>query len=907
MHYRSVRIRCVTGLVAWMTLAACGEAPQPSQPQETESPEVAAQALATGPDFVVTSVTGPTSVRPYQPLSLTVRACNQGTLPGGTVVELYLSRDNVITPNTPTTPSPDTMVGYVYMDLGVGECRTEQVQAQASVSTEATYYLGAAADPMNALPEANENNNLRLGSRIGVGNLPDLMVSSVTGPTSKQPNQPFSAAVAVCNQGTQPGSGMLELYLSQDAVITPPVPPNPPTDVMVGSVYVQPLAPGQCRTEQVQAWASVPGDGPWYLGAAVDPANSTVEFFEDNNTRLGNGIGVGYRPDLVVTAVTGPTSALPGRTISVTATVCNQGTQPGGAPVEWYLSQDVVILPNGSGDSFLGGDYIPPLDPGQCVTRTFVTTPPNLQGPYYVGAAVDPANGTPEFFETNNTRLGNRIGFGEKPDFVVSSVSGTTAVMPGGGISAAVRVCNQGTVRDSADVELYLSQDSLITPTTTPGPGSDQPVGMGHVDLAAGECGTVTVTASVGGTEGIFYLGAVVDPRGWRAELFEDNNTRAGNRIGVGYRPDFVVTSVTGPVSAAPGQPFNVTATVCNQGTAPEHADVEIVLSEDSVITPNNGPGPGTDSGIGYAHSAMLAPGVCQTLTIPTSVGGALDGTYYLGAAADSLGRVTELFEDNNTRTGSRMGVGYRPDFVVTSVTGPASSRRSQSFNVSATVCNQGTQAEYAQEVEIYLSKDSVITPSLYGSGPDINVASAPINMLAPGQCQTVTLSAPASVMEGVWYLGAVVDPRNMRLEFLEDNNTRTGGRIGIGDRADFVVTSVTGPASTQRGQYFTASARVCNQGTMDGSTDVELYLSEDTVITPYGPSTPTPDLSVGSAYVGNLAAGQCLTVTVNAYAGFSLYGSLYLAAIADSHNPSENELIEDNNTRVGGRVNVLP
>ncbi|WP_163997774.1 CARDB domain-containing protein [Pyxidicoccus caerfyrddinensis] len=904
-----MRSRCVTGLVAWMTLAACGEAPEASQPQEAESPEVAAQALATGPDFVVTSVTGPTSVLPYQPLSLTVRACNQGTLPGGAMVELYLSRDNVITPNTPTTPSPDFMVGYVFMDLGVGECRTAQVQASSSVGADATYYLGAAADPMNALPEANENNNLRLGSRIGVGYLPDLVVSSVTGPTSTLPNQPFTASVSVCNQGTQPGYGALELYLSQDAVITPPVPPNPPTDVMVGSVYIQPLSPGQCRTEQVSAWASAPAEGTWYVGAAVDPGNSVVEFIEDNNTRAGNRIGVGYRPELVVTVLTGPTSALPGQLVSVTATVCNQGTQSGSAPVEWYLSQDTVITPNGSTDYYLGSSsFLFPLNPGQCETRTFATTvPSNFQGTYYVGAVVDPANGLQEFIEDNNTRVSSRIGFGEKPDFVVSSVSGTATVQPGGGISATVRVCNQGTVRDSADVELYLSQDSVITPTTTPGPGTDQPVGVGHVNLAAGECGTVTVTGGAPGTEGTFYLGAVVDPRGWTTELFEDNNIRAGNRIGVGYRPDFVVTSVTGPASAAPGQSFNVTATVCNQGTAPEYTAVEIYLSQDSVITPNNGPGSGTDYGIGIIHTGMLAPGACQTMPLPAYGGGPMDGTYYLGAAVDPAGMVTELFEDNNTRTGSRIGVGYRPDFVVTAVTGPASSRRDQSFNVSATVCNQGTQAEYAGEVEIYLSKDSVITPGQYGSGPDVNVGFAPIGMLAPGQCQTVTVPAYTNVEEGVWYLGAVVDPRNTRMEFLEDNNTRTGARIGIGDRPDFVVTSVTGPASTQRGQSFTASARVCNQGTVPGNTDVELYLSEDTVITPLGPSTPTPDLRVGLEYIGNLAPGQCQTVTVNAYAGYSLYGSLYLAALVDSHGTTDNELIEDNNTRVGGRVNVLP
>jgi hypothetical protein len=55
----------------------------------------------------------------------------------------------------------------------------------------------------------------------------------------------------------------------------------------------------------------------------------------------------------------------------------------------------------------------------------------------------------------------------------------------------------------------------------------------------------------------------------------------------------------------------------------------------------------------------------------------------------------------------------------------------------------------------------------------------------------------------------------------------------GVGNKADFIVTSVKGPASVQSGQSFTAQVTVCNQGQQGDSTEVGVFLS----LTP--PSVP--------------------------------------------------------------------
>ncbi len=355
------------------------------------------QALVSAPDFVVSSVTGPASAMPGQQLSIIVSVCNQGTVGGSAPLEVYLSADTTITPHGPSGPSPDFFVGYASpQHLNPGQCQSLTVQGPASVPSDGAYYPGAIVDPQGSITETVETNNAKAGARMGVGYRPDFTISSVTGPASATPGQPITATLSVCNQGTQGGSAPLEVYLSADTTITPHGPSGPSPDSFVGYTSSPFLNPGQCQSLTVQGPASVPSEGPYYLGAIVDPQNSQPELIEDNNTRAGNRMGVGYKPDFIVSSVTGPASATPGQQITATVSVCNQGTQGGSAPLEVYLSADTTITPHGpsgpSPDSFVGYTSSPFLNPGQCQTLT-VQGPASVpsEGPYYLGAVVDSA------------------------------------------------------------------------------------------------------------------------------------------------------------------------------------------------------------------------------------------------------------------------------------------------------------------------------------------------------------------------------------------------------------------------------------------------------------------------------------------------------------------------------------
>ena len=113
-----------------------------------------------------------------------------------------------------------------------------------------------------------------------MGNAPDFVITSVTGPTSVQDGQPLTAQVTVCNQGTTSGDAQVELYLSADATIRTNSGPGPMEDSIVGGAPSGWLFQGQCATVPIQgpAWLPPPGlQGAYHLGAIVDPSNNRQE------------------------------------------------------------------------------------------------------------------------------------------------------------------------------------------------------------------------------------------------------------------------------------------------------------------------------------------------------------------------------------------------------------------------------------------------------------------------------------------------------------------------------------------------------------------------------------------------------------------------------------------------------
>jgi subtilase family serine protease len=816
------------------------------------------------PDFVVSVVSGPKTAVPGAPILVALTLCNQGTAPSpGPVVEVFLSTDTTIT----TSDFPIGGGSLPFLDPG--QCGQLNVSGSTWVP-DGAYYLGAIVDPGNGVIELNESNNTLAGDLIGVGYAPDLIVSAVSGPTGVLPGAPFTATVTVCNQGTIPSYGTdVELLLSTDTSIGA-------GDVPMGGGPVGHLDAGQCTTVSVSGYASVP-DGAYHLGAIVDPGNTVPELLEGNNSHAGDLMGVGYAPDLVVSAVTGPASALPGSPFTAAVTVCNQGTAPSyGSSVDLRLSTDASI---GVEDALVGGAPVNYLDPGKCVTVNVNASASVPDGAYHLGAVVDPGNTVPELIESNNAAAGPLLGVGNKPDLIVSAVSGPPSAVPGSAFPVSVSVCNHGTAPSyGAGVDLRLSTDTSIGV-------EDAFAGNGWVNpLDPGQCASVSVSAYAPGPEGAYYLGAVVDAFNSVDELIESNNSRAGSLIGIGWKPDLVVSAVSGPPSALPGSPFTATVTVCNQGTAPSYgSSVDVRLSTDTSIGPEDLP-------VGGAPVNYLDPGQCASVSVNASAY-APEGAYYLGAVVDPGNTVPELIESNNGRAGTLLGIGWKPDLVVSAVTGPASALPGSPFTAAVTVCNQGTAPSYGSGVDLRLSTDASIGVE------DALVGGAPVSYLDPGKCATVNVSASASVPDGAYHLGAVVDPGNTVPELIESNNATAGGLLGVGHKPDLVVSAVSGPPSAQPYSPFTATVTVCNQGTAPSyGSSVDVRLSTDT-------SIGVEDAFAGNNWVSPLYPGQCTSVSVNAYAPW-IQGAYYLGAVVDASSGVD-ELIESNNATAGSLIGI--
>jgi subtilase family serine protease len=870
--------------------------------------------IGSAPDFFISSVTVPASLSPGEPFTSTVTVCNQGTVRGGAEVQLVLSEDSIIRFSDDAPPESQDLPVFSFSadDLEPGQCRKQQVPLSLSAPHDGAWYLGAVAIPSHSLQELISSNNTRASELFGLGALPDFVIQSVSGPASALSGQDFTASVTVCNQGTESGSTQVQLVLSADTSIrfSPELPPDG-QDQPLASFPSGALVPGQCKTQQVQASASVPEDGPWYLGAVVDPNLEDPELIETNNALASKPMGFGALPDFVIQAVSGPPSAAPGELFMASVTVCNQGTVPGGTQVQLVLSQDTTIRytttepPQGQDQpmaSFSSG----PLEPGQCKTEQVETSAqPMRYGAFYLGAVADPGLTTPELIETNNTRASKVFGVGRLPDFIVQAVSGPASVMPGQPFTVKVTLCNQGTESGRTGAHLVLSEDTDIR-FSYDAPSASQDSLLTFLDsghLEAGQCQTQQVIVHTGiPLEGPWYVGVVADAERTRQELVETNNTRASGLIGYGHAPDLIIQAISGPPSVLPGQPFTASVTVCNQGTLPGHAEVTMVLSEDTDIrfSPNAHP-ESQDVMAGMVHlPGSLEPGQCKT--VPAHLGAHVphEGAWYLGAVADPGQYEQELIETNNTRAGELLGIGMQADYVVQSVSVPPSIMPGDMFTATVTVCNQGT-VPGRTELQLVVSQDADIRFS-YDAPPDsqdLPLVGFPTGPLEAGQCKAVPVQLSAWVPNsGAWYLGAVADPGRYDPELIETNNTRASTLIGIGYDADYLIQSVNVPASVLPGHPFTASLTVCNQGYSGGSADVQLVLSEDTDIR-FSPNAPpsSQDLPLVQVRIRELGPGQCRTQQVELTAQAPRDGAWYLGAVADPHNATP-ELIETNNLR---------
>jgi subtilase family serine protease len=610
-------------------------------------------------------------------------------------------------------------------------------------------------------------------------------------------------------------------------------------------------------------------------------------------------------PDLIVTSVTAPEVAGLGMGFPVSAQICNVGA--GDVTVDyievaWFLSEDDVL---GPGAVYLTRKRIySPLATGTCTT---------WQGQLSAGSTVFLGKryrvfamalvGQDEEHDDNNDRGTTTWLTFEPPDLTVSAVSAPPRVATQVPFDVTTTVTNIALGQAvGVTVDVYLSSDDTITT-------ADRDIAMlvpATVNGGASVTNTMTVTLPSDIPPGTYRLGAIVDPRNQTIEKDETNNALAGALIVVDA-PDLQVTSVSGPSTAPTGGTITVhdTVTARPTGGGAGPFTVGIYLSPDPVITT-------ADARLGERTVASLTPGASSSgdtaITIPTGWPG---GTYYIGAIADWANKVVETDETNNAAVGNAITV-VGPDLVAAALTAPASLVVGQTVGVEETVAASAAGGNAPPvDVAIYLSTDPIITPS------DTLLGWRSVPALAPGSSSTATttVTIPASLAPGTYYLGVIVDDfsycyedqfqtqhcvgGDVAKEPDEANNVRVSGPIVIGG-TDLTITELSAAASSGVGLPLVVHDTVAAAGGGTGYFRVGYYLSTDATIT-------TSDTFLGSRAVSSLPPGGSSTADTTLTLPTGLPpGTYYLGAIADDQH-LVSEASETNNTRATAIVLAGP
>ncbi len=583
--------------------------------------------------------------------------------------------------------------------------------------------------------------------------------------------------------------------------------------------------------------------------------------------------------DLIISALTGPTTVAAGQVINLSEATRNQGkvATTVSTVTRFYWSTDSIY---DASDVPLGERIVVPLAAGttSSLVRTSVTIPPTtVPGTYYIIAKADADNAVAETSETNNTYSKSLVVVG--PDLTVSAVTAPTSVGPGQAIMVGDTTNNSGAVAAPASkTYFYLSSDSSLDTADIYLGSRDVPA------LAAGasNTGTIPVTLSGSIASGTWYIIAKADGPGTVAEASETNNTYSKSFVVVG--PDLIISMLTVTTTVAPGQEINLSEATRNQGRVATTVNTvtRFYLSTDSIYDASDVPlgervvGP-------LAAGATSGPASMSVMIPPTTAA----GTYYIIAKADANNSVAEVSETNNTYYRSLVVVG--PDLTVLAVTAAASAGPGEIITVGDTTRNSGVVAAPASKTYFYLSSDYSLDAA------DTYLGSRGVPALAAGASSsgTIPVTLPGSMTPGTWYIIAKADGPEAVAEASETNNTYYKRFQVVGP--DLIILTLTGPTTTVKpGQMINLSEATRNQGSRATTvnTVTRFYWSINSTL-------DASDVPLGERAVGSLAAGATsgpvsTSVTIPSTAAPGIY---YIVAKADADN-AVTEASDTNNTR---------
>ncbi|MFN0053205.1 MAG: CARDB domain-containing protein [Planctomycetales bacterium] len=798
------------------------------------------------PNLVVSSVTAPPTAFSSQQALVEWVVTNTGTGPTNASIWydlVYLSTDDVL-------DAQDLLLGSSsnssYLDVQESYVNSATVTMPRGIDGD--YRFIVVTDGYNHVYEHNsEGDNSRASSVTDVQLTPppDLQVTSVNAPTQAFSGQPVNLSWTVTNLGpgrTLESSWVDYVYMSDDTNLDG-------ADRFLGALgHGGILNSGAGYTAPSTAFNLPIGvAGDFYIFIRTDAHNQVFEHaFEGNNTgydAVPLHINLTPPPDLVVSGVNAPSSALANHLLSVTYSVANEGATA--TPNSYwedrlYLSQDPVL--SLADDIVLGtvGHY-GALEPGDDYQGSFQSRLPQaISGTYYAIVVSDHSTQVFEIDRTNNVSVdaGAITIESRPPDLLVDSFTAPSIGESGATILVNYSVRNSGagdTVATAWNDWIILSSDSIR------GNGDDrvllETTHNGLLNAGESYLGT-NVLVSIPHTvaTGSYQLFFVTDARDHVYEgAGNSNNDSPPIPISiVQTTADLQVTSIGDPPAALQaGDQFTVDWTVQNFGVVETNAawwNDRVYLSPDSDL------GDGDDVYLGaLQRNGALAPNASYAASRSFEIPSNLQGTYYLFVTTDADNRVIEGAQEGNN-TASAMGtvtISLRPapDLQVTSVEAPATGFAGQPFSLTWTVKNFGPGATTGSWYDtLYMSLDQVLDNADTFLGYRYRPENLGVNA---SYTRTESINIPPG-MAGAFYVFVRTDAGNQIDERAnESNNVGYDGAsmlVSLLPPADLVVGTIDVPVNGVPGRNITIDYTVENQGTnpAQGFWYDALYLSED-------------------------------------------------------------------------------
>lgn len=893
-------------------------------------------AIAKLPDLVVSNVVVPPEAWTGSSFNVAWVDSNQSQAgaTGPWVDDLYLSPDN-------RTNDAVQFLGHFPFagNLGPGQSinRIRTVTLNLTGITNGQYQVLVIVNADGSVLEGANANNLTGSSNllVHVTPLPDLKVTSVTGPTNGLGGQTVGVTWVVCNNGqadTDVPTWQDHLYLSKT---------NNLTSVIADfGTFENPsyLAVGDCYQQDVTVKLPVGVSGPFYF-----VVNSDSEGLVGADTG-SNVVGSSTQPINVQFVAPGflhvasvqvapapPTSVWSGDAVTVTWTVENIGQ----TSITGTWDDEVTLSPtavydfvNGYWDVINHIYFTGPLDPGQSYSHTnqFLVPKGITPGTWYAVPIVDT-----HFFAGGTGAIGSgSIGRDQKStpvivappipsDLEVASFSAPATAYVGQPFKLSWVVNNNGLNGASSDNwydGIYLSTDGTLDTNKDLLLGSF--VHWGGLDLGASYTnhGSVTIPAGVlpvNAQSVTNHLFVFTDNGNAVIELTKTNNAlEASSPLTVLPPPPpnpayLAAASLSAPGTLLAGGPAGISWSVTNRGgamTGTTNWTDALYLSASPQYLPGKGYLLGllvnqTNLGAGGAYSRS------QSYTVPAC----LAGTYYLTAVADVSNVVDAACCQTNNFTTLATPIQIfptlYPSLQVATLKLPTALTSSVPWTAQWSVTNAGTgsasgtwfDAVYASSLPI-LDTNAVFLGQFAHSG-----------VLAAGsaysQSQAVEIPACTSGNYYIFVVADVSNSVNVATTCQLNNPARSVNPLPVsfGVYPNLVVSSISIPASASAELPMNVSWTVTNAGaaTAVGSWIDSVYLSTNSI------SMANSILLGFTPQNRSLAAGANYTQSASLSLP-NVSGPFYVVVVTDSTNSIQECFSHTNNaTTSTATVDIEP